>query len=115
MQQKIKQPDILAQLKLDGLLFDHIYSDLMMLVKSQKLNKSALDMNIHYLELKGFLEELTQDPQQIINPNYEVFPSEPRLYGVHPLPTTGFTQDTALFEQGCISQICSTSQNCILE
>ena len=77
MQQKIKQPDILAQLKLDGLLFDHIYSDLMMLVKSQKLNKSALDMNIHYLELKGFLEELTQDPQQIINPNYEVFPSEP--------------------------------------
>jgi len=38
-------------------------------------------MDIHYLELKGFLEELTQDPQQIINPNYEVFPSEQRLYG----------------------------------
>ena len=41
------------------------YSDLMMFVNSeQKLNKSALDMNIHYLELKGFEEELTQDPQQ---------------------------------------------------
>ena len=75
------QNDILAQLKLDGLLFEHLYSDLMMLVKSKALDKSALDMNVHYLELKVFLEELTQHPQQIMNPNYQVFPSEPRLYG----------------------------------
>ena len=86
VQQKMGQSDILAQLKLDdGLLFDHLYSDLMMLVKSKALDKSALDMNVHYLELKGFLEDLTQHPQQIRNPNYQVFPSEPRLYGDSPI------------------------------
>ena len=51
-----------------------------MLVKSKALDKSALDMNVHYLELKVFLEELTQHPQQIMNQKYQVFPSEPRLY-----------------------------------
>ena len=80
MRQKMGQNDILAQLKLDGLLFEHLYSDLMMLVKSKALDKSALDMNVHYLELKVFLEELTQHPQQIMNQKYQVFPSEPRLY-----------------------------------
>ena len=85
VQQKMGQSDILAQLKLDGLLFDHLYSDLMMLVKSKALDKSALDMNVRYLELKGFLEDLTQHPQQIRNPNYQVFPSEPRLYGDSPI------------------------------
>ena len=82
MRQKMGQNNILAQLKLDGLLFEHLYSDLMMLVKSKALDKSALDMNVHYLELKVFLEELTQHPQQIMNPNYQVFPSEPRLYEI---------------------------------
>ena len=85
VQQKMGQKDILAQLKLDGLLFEHLYSDLMMLVKTKALDKSVLDMNVHYLELKGFLEELTQHPQQIMNPNYQVFPSEPRLYGNSPI------------------------------
>ena len=85
VQQKMGQSDILAQLKLDGLLFDHLYSDLMMLVKSKALDKSVLDMNVHYLGLKGFLEDLTQHPQQIRNPNYQVFPSEPRLYGDSPI------------------------------
>ena len=85
VQQKMGQKDILAQLKLDGLLFEHLYSDLMMLVKSKALDKSVLDMNVHYLELKGFLEELTQHPHQIMNPNYQVFPSESRLYGNSPI------------------------------
>ena len=85
VQQKMGQKDILAQLKLDGLLFEHLYSDLMMLVKTKALDKSVLDMNVHYLELKGFLEELTQHPHQIMNPNYQVFPSEPRLYGNSPI------------------------------
>ena len=80
--QKIGQNDVLAQLKLEGLLFEHLYSDLMMLVKSKALDKSALDMNVHYFDLKVFLEELTQHPQQIINPNYKVFPSEPRFMGI---------------------------------
>ena len=76
------QKDVLAQLKLDGLLFEHLYSDLMM---SKALDKSVHVMNVHYLELKGFLEELTQHPQQIMNPNYQVFHSEPRLYGNSPI------------------------------
>ena len=38
------QKDVLAQLKLDGLLFEHLYSDLMM---SKALDKSVHVMNVH--------------------------------------------------------------------
>ena len=66
-------------LKLDGLLFDQLY--LMMLVKSKELDKSVLDMNVHYLEIKGSLEHFESNPVMLLNPNTQVFPSKPRLYG----------------------------------
>ena len=48
----------------------------MMLVKSNDLSKSVLDMNTHYLELQISLGELAQHPEQALNPHYKVFPSE---------------------------------------
>ena len=41
-----------------GLFFYHLYSDLTTLVKSNKLNKSVMDMNVHYLELHTFWKKL---------------------------------------------------------
>jgi len=46
---QLSNDSILTQLKLDGLLFDQLYADLMMLVKSKDLDKSVLDMNMHHL------------------------------------------------------------------
>jgi len=47
---KLKNEE-LAHLKVDGLMLYHVYADLMVLAKSNILNKSALDMTHHYLEL----------------------------------------------------------------
>ena len=47
----LKTPHALALLKVDGLIYDQIYADLMILMKSTKLGKMYLDMNVHYLEL----------------------------------------------------------------
>ena len=77
---KLKSPSELAQLKLDGLFFYHIYADLMMLIKSTFLSKNVLDMNTHYLELQTSLQEFAQYPEQVLNPDYQVFPSEAKLY-----------------------------------
>ena len=66
---QLSNDSILAQLKLDGLLFDQLYADLMMLVKSKDLDKSVLDMNMHYLELNGFLEHLEDNPELLLIPN----------------------------------------------
>ena len=41
---KLQDPLLLSNLQLEGLLFDKIYADLMMLVKTD-LSKSALDMS----------------------------------------------------------------------
>lgn len=54
----LKDPVMLSNVKLDGIFFYHAYSDLTTLVKSRQLNKSVLDMNVHYLELLNFLQEL---------------------------------------------------------
>lgn len=62
-------------------MFHHVYSNLVMLVKSTTPNKSVLDMNQHYLELKLFLQEIERDPEIAMNPDYTVFKSESRLYG----------------------------------
>ena len=63
-------------------MFDHVYSDLMMLIKSKSLNKSVLDMNQHYIELKCFLQQqLSNHPEEIKNSELQTYPSEPRLYG----------------------------------
>ena len=77
---KLEESSELIQLKADALMFFHVYADLVMLSKSKKLNKSAMDMNAHYLELQLFLKELSQYPETIMNENYKVFKSEPRLY-----------------------------------
>ena len=39
---KLKDPVIVATVKLEGLMFDKVYADLMTLVKSTELNKSSL-------------------------------------------------------------------------
>ena len=82
VEKKLHSERIQAELKVDGLFFDKLYADLMMLVKSTELDKSVLDMSAHYLELKVFLEELSHHPEEIMNPEHHVFQSEPRLYGL---------------------------------
>ena len=53
----------------------------MILMKSKKLGKMYLDMNIHYLELSKHLELLGNSPRLLLDPSIQVFPSEPQLYG----------------------------------
>ena len=48
---------MLLNIKIDGLFFYRVYADLTTLVKSNKLSKPVLDMNVHYLELLNFLQE----------------------------------------------------------
>ncbi len=79
---KLGDPEQLAMLKCDALMFYHVYADLVMLSKSTDLNKSALDMNIHYLELKSCLQEIEQNPEVVMEKSYRVFRSESdTLYG----------------------------------
>lgn len=61
-------------------MFHHVYLDLVFLANSKELNKSAFDMQKHYLELKCFLEEMEQYPEAITKCHHEVFISETRLY-----------------------------------
>ena len=68
--EKLKKKEELAHLKVDGLLFYHVYADLVLLAKSSVLNKSALDMTHHYLELLTFLRDLQQDPSTILDKSY---------------------------------------------
>ena len=80
---KLKDPQELACLKADAIMFHHVYVDLVMLAKSNDLQKSAFDMGQHYLELKCFLEEMEKYPENCMDCSYQVFPSEPRLYGTN--------------------------------
>ena len=41
-----------TRLRADGLMYFHVYADLVMLSKSNDLGKSVMDMNQHYLELQ---------------------------------------------------------------
>ena len=77
---KLQDPLLLSNLQLEGLLFDKIYADLMMLVKSTDLRKSALDMNVHYVEVLEFLQNLTTKPSILLDPEILVFKSELRIY-----------------------------------
>ena len=76
---KLHDQVMIHNLKIDGLLFYHIYADLTTLVKSKKLNKSVLDMNVHYLELRSFLQEIIAYPENIFDKSTNVFISETRL------------------------------------
>ena len=78
---KLEDPDELAHLKVDALMFHHVYSNLVMLAKSSDLNKCTFDMRKHYLELQLFLEEVEHNPQTALNKEFKVFPSEECLYG----------------------------------
>ena len=54
---KLLNPAEIAGLRVDGLMFYHVYADLVILSKSNELKKSVLDMNIHYLELQTFYKK----------------------------------------------------------
>ena len=77
---KLLDPSVMMQLKVDALMFYHVYADLVMLSKSNALDKSAFNMNQHYLELKLFLQEVEHNPLVILDESYQVFVSEQRLY-----------------------------------
>ena len=64
---------MLHNIKIDGLFFYRVYADLTTLVKSNKLSKSVLDMNVHYLELLNFLQEVISYPDQLIDNSTPVF------------------------------------------
>jgi len=78
---KLNDCSELDALKADGLMFFHVYADLVTLAKSSELKKSALDMNAHYVEIKEYLRVLETNPDVIMDQNYKVFKSEERLYG----------------------------------
>lgn len=78
---KLQDPQELAQLKADALMFHHVYADLAMLAKSTDLNKSSFDMNQHNLELQQFLQNVQLNPHVINDKELKVFISEERLYG----------------------------------
>lgn len=69
------------QLKADALMFYHVYADLVMLAKSNSLDKNVFSMNQHYMELNTFLQETEKEPKVVMNKDYNVFRSEQRLYG----------------------------------
>ena len=62
-------------------MYYQVYADLVALSKSNDLGKSALDMNLHYLELKTFLQEVEHDPEVVMDEDYRMFRSEEKLYG----------------------------------
>ena len=78
---KLCDVELLAMLKADALMFYFVYSELLMLAKSEDLKKSAFDMNKHYLELQLFLEMIEEEPSTVMDRNHKVFVSEDRLYG----------------------------------
>ena len=50
-------------------------------IQVEKLAKSVMDMNSHYLELLCFLDEVLDNPEVILRKEHEVFFSEKQLYG----------------------------------
>ena len=79
--EKLQSIDCAYNLKADALMFYYVYADLVMLVKSQELQKSAFDMNKHYQELSLFLEAVGKCPQMLMDKTIKVFPSKMQLYG----------------------------------
>ena len=78
---KLMDNNEMAQLRADGLMYFHVYADLVMLSKSKDLGKTVMDMNQHYLELQLYLQEVEHNPEIVMDKTYEVFRSEKQLYG----------------------------------
>ena len=78
---KLMSVDEMAKLRVDAIMYYHVYADLVMLSKSKELAKSVMDMNNHYLELLCFLSDVQKSPEVVMDKNYEVFRLEKRLYG----------------------------------
>ena len=74
------RPQDIALLKVDGLFFDKVYADMMVLLKSKKLGKKYLDMNIHLKELLDYLTALSHHPRLCLDPDHQVFTSEAQIY-----------------------------------
>jgi hypothetical protein len=105
--EKLQDLDVITYLKADAIMFHHVYSNLVMLAKSNVLNKNVLDMNQHYLELELFLRE---DPEIAMERSYEVFASERRLYGNdkkvnHRLKTSYEAVEEAIFSREDTDQL----------
>ncbi len=79
----LENDNLLAALRAEALFFDKVYADLMCLLKSNKLGKSLLDMNQHYLELLQFLETIAEKPRLLLDTEFNPFTTEPLLYGVN--------------------------------
>jgi len=74
--EKLQSLECISNLKADALMFYHVYADLVMLVKSEELQKSVYDMNKHYQELSLFLEAVGKCLQMSLDKNIKVFLSE---------------------------------------
>jgi len=78
---KLQDTSELSRIKADAIMFYFVYADIVMLAKSNDLDKSVFDMKQHYLELQNFLQAIQKDPKKVFNKSCEVFLSEERLYG----------------------------------
>ena len=73
---KLENAQEMAQLRVDALLYYHVYADLMMLSKSKTLGKCFMDMNVHYFELLSFLDKVVVNPDIVLVKDHQVFHSE---------------------------------------
>ena len=99
---KLQDAMELAHLMADSLMYYHVYGDLYMLSKSNDLGSTVLSMSYHYLELRTYLSEVEKSPEVALDPRYQVFRSETRLYDLqsqsnHRLQSAGIYQK--LFEE----------------
>ena len=78
---KLHDSLLLTNLRLEGLMFDKVYPDLMTLVKSTDLSKTAVEMSTHYEELLNFFSTLITKPSKLLDCDMQVFTSESLLYG----------------------------------
>lgn len=78
---KLHDSLLMTNLQLEGIMFDKVYADLMVLVKSNDLKKTPIDMASHYEELLDLFSSLVTEPGKILDSEKQVFPSETSLYG----------------------------------
>lgn len=110
---KLQEPMEIVELIADSLMYYHVYADLVMLSKSNDLRKSSLDMNLHYLELKLYLQEVERTPEIVLDKDYAVFRSEQKLYcDNEKLNHRLHTQSQMVFEE--LFQLCQHESRILL-